>query len=153
MKKYLYIIFSVFVVLLLVFGFAMKKNLNEFISGKMQEQNSGEASLPVQEFIQKNYNYAKSSENFEFTFLEFSSTGCTSCEQMEPVLEEIRNIRNPKIKVVFVHIMKPENLDLMKYYGVSAVPMQILLDKEGNEFYRHFGIISAEDLLVKFVSK
>lgn len=119
----------------------------------MQEQSTGEVTVSVQEFIQKNYNYAKNNENFEFTFLEFSSTGCTSCEQMEPVLEEIRNTKNPKINVVFVHIMKPENLDLMKYYGVSAVPMQILLDKEGNEFYRHFGIISADDLLVKFVSK
>ncbi len=49
-----------------------------------------------------------------------------------------------------MHIMKPENQDWMKYYGISAVPLQILLDREGKEFYRHFGVISTEDLLAKF---
>jgi thioredoxin 1 len=45
--------------------------------------------------------------------------------------------------------MKPENLPWMKYYGISAVPMQILLDKQGNEFFRHYGFISAEELFSK----
>jgi hypothetical protein len=37
----------------------------------------------------------------------------------------------------------------MKYYGISAIPMQIILDKQGTEFYRHYGFISSNDLISK----
>jgi thioredoxin 1 len=69
---------------------------------------------------------------------------------MEPVLEEIRNLEKPKVNVVFLNIMQPENLSIMKYYGISAIPMQILLDKQGKEFFRHYGFISTEELMKKF---
>jgi thioredoxin 1 len=68
---------------------------------------------------------------------------------MEPVLEEIRNLEKPKVNVVFLNIMQPENLLMMKYYGISAIPMQIILDKQGREFYRHYGFISADELRKK----
>jgi thioredoxin 1 len=69
---------------------------------------------------------------------------------MEPVLEEIKNSVKPKINVVFLNIMHPENLSMMKYFGISAVPMQILLDKNGKEFFRNYGFISTEELHTKF---
>lgn len=68
---------------------------------------------------------------------------------MEPVLEEIRNSEKPKVNVVFLNIMHPENLSMMKYYGISSVPMQILLDKQGKEFFRHYGFFSAEEMIIK----
>jgi thioredoxin 1 len=68
---------------------------------------------------------------------------------MEPVLEEIRNLEKPKVNVVFLNIMQPENLPIMKYYGISAIPMQIILNKQGTEFYRHYGFITAIDLISK----
>ncbi len=150
MKKYLYIIFSSFVILLLVMGFIFKQDLNSLISTKIQSQAKEETSVSAQEFVQKNYNYNENGKNYDFTFLEFSSSGCTICKQMEPVLDEIRGLDKTKVNVVFLHIMKPENLNMMKFYGISAVPMQILLDKEGNEFFRHYGFISTADLLAKF---
>lgn len=138
------------VVVLLGIGFLNKTKLDRFISEKMQENVTPAIALSVEQMIQQKYNYEKNNNDFDFTFFEFSSTGCAECEKMEPVLETIRNYAEIKVNVVFIHIMKPENQDLMKYYGISAVPLQVLLDREGKEFYRHYGFISAEDMLRKF---
>ena len=150
MKKILpFLLLALFVVLLIV-GFLSQTTLNNFISQKMKEQVGAETSLSVEKMVESKYNYSKNAQNFEFTLLEFGSTGCTICKQMEPVLEELRNTENPKINVVFLNIMQPENLPMMKYYGISAIPMQILLDKNGMEFFRNYGFISAEELQTKF---
>ena len=34
----------------------------------------------------------------------------------------------------------------MKYYGIAAIPTQVLLNKEGKEFFRHTGFYSTEEL-------
>lgn len=146
------VLLSVLVLLLLI-AYVNKNNLNEFISNTLQKQASPEVILSAEEIIQKNYNYQKNKQDFEFTFLEFSSTGCAVCKQMEPVLEEIKVLKKVKVNVVFLHIMKSENQDLMKYYGISAVPMQILLDKNGKEFFRHYGFISSADLETKIIQQ
>jgi thioredoxin 1 len=49
--------------------------------------------------------------------------------------------------VVFINVLLPENQDLMKYFGVVAIPTQVLLNKEGVEFFRHSGYISTNDIL------
>ena len=138
--------------LLLGIGFLCKTKLNQFISEKMQQNVAPDVTLSVEQKIQQEYNYKNNNKDFDFTFLEFSSTGCVECEEMEPVLKAIENADEVKVNVnvVFMHIMKPEIQEWMKYYGISAVPLQVLLDKEGKEFYRHFGVISANDLLAKF---
>ena len=151
MKKYwpLFLIIPLFI--LLVIGILSRNTLNDFISEKMKEQTSTADSVSVEQFIELNYNHLQNKSGFEFTLLEFGSTGCTACKQMEPVLEEIRQLENPKVKVVFLNIMQPENLPQMKFFGISAVPLQIVLDREGKEIYRHYGFISSADLLRKFV--
>ena len=149
-KKFWPVILGLIFVVCLIIGYVQRDNLNQVISEKMQTQTASETLLSAKEFVKKNYNYLQNGEDYEFTFLEFSSSGCAVCKQMEPVLEEIKNSDEVKVNVVFLHIMKPENLDLMKYYGISAVPMQILLDKQGNEFFRHYGFISTEELQEKF---
>jgi thioredoxin 1 len=136
--------------LLLIVGFLSRTTLNNFISQKMKEQVDVKTTFSAEEMINSKYNYLKNNLKYDFTLLEFGSTGCTICKQMEPVLEEIRNSGNPKVNVVFLNIMKPENLPMMKYFGISAVPMQILLDKKGKEFFRNYGFISSKDLLTKF---
>ena len=139
------------IIVLLIVAFSMKGKLNNLISQKMKQEVSAENALTAEEQIQSRFNYIKNGQNFDFTFLEFSSTDCAICKQMEPVLEQVRTSKNVKVNVVFLHIMKPENLDLMKYYGISAMPMQILLDNQGNEFFRHYGFISTSELESRFI--
>lgn len=149
MKKYRPLLLIVPLLVLLIIAFLGRNTLNNFIAEKMRSQATGVDSLSVVQLIQSNYNYSKNRADFEFTLIEFGSTGCTVCKQMEPVLEEVRKLENPKVNVVFLNIMHPENLPQMKFFGVSAVPMQILLDKQGKEFFRHYGFISAADLVAK----
>ena len=149
MKKYRPLFLIVPLLVLLIIAFLGRNTLNNFIAEKMRSQATGVDSLSVVHLIESKYNYSKNRADFEFTLIEFGSTGCTVCKQMEPVLEEVRKLENPKVNVVFLNIMHPENLPQMKFFGVSAVPMQILLDKQGKEFFRHYGFISATDLVAK----
>jgi len=146
LKKIASVIVAVLMLVLLIFGYLQKDNLNSSISRVMQQQTTSETKLSVTDEIRSKYNYPQNGLNYDFTLLEFGSTGCAMCKQMEPVLEEVRNFRRYKVNVVFMHIMKQENLPWMKYYGISAVPMQVFLDKEGNEFFRHYGVISASEI-------
>jgi thioredoxin 1 len=153
MKKILPFLLLALLLGLLVIGFLSRTTLNNFISKKMKEQTGEEAAVAVEKQIDAKYNYLRNKQNFEFTLLEFGSTGCTVCKQMEPVLEEMRKLEDPKLNVVFLNIMHPENLSMMKYFGISAVPMQILLDKTGKEFFRNYGFISVEKLNKELNSK
>jgi len=147
-KIIIWIVFGGMAIVLLI-AYLGKNRLNNYLSEKMMEQTEPETTLSAEETIQLNYNYSSNGLKFDFSLLEFGSNNCILCKQMEPVLKEIRN-SEVLVNVVFIHTMKPENLALMKYFGISAQPMQILLDKHGKEFYRHYGFISTSDLLAKF---
>lgn len=149
LKKNLLVVLLVLFEVLLIFAVFNKNKLNNYIAQKIQKNTTREVVISVEELITKNYNYLDSSLNYGFTFLEFSSSGCVICKQMEPVLKEMQDLEEVKVNVVFLHIMKPENQEFLKYFGISAVAMQILLDKKGKEFFRHYGFISATDLEAK----
>jgi thioredoxin 1 len=68
---------------------------------------------------------------------------------MEPELEKVQNSVKPKINVTILNIMNPNSQNVMKYFGISAVPTQIILDRNGKEIFRNYGFIAAEDLLQK----
>lgn len=72
---------------------------------------------------------------------------------MEGVMEEVKDAYPQKVQVVFLNILKPENQELMKYYGVAAIPTQVLLDNAGLEYFRHTGYISTEELIPFFNTK
>lgn len=151
-KIILWVVFGGMAVLLVI-GFVMKDSMNRYISRLMKLETTTDIELVGNAMVDSLYNYSKNGQSYEVTLLEFGSTGCVICKKMEPVLDEIRNNEKIKTNVVFLHIMQQENLPLMKYYGISAVPMQILLDNEGNEFFRNYGFISAEELIGKALEK
>ena len=145
-QKYLSILIVCLVVFVLIAGYIFKGKLNSFIGESLSKTGSKDELEFATKMIQEHYNYIDNKLDYQYTLLEFSSSGCSMCKQMEPVLEEIRNAKEKKINVVFLHIMKPENLPLMKFYGISATPMQILLDKYGKEVFRHYGVISSNEI-------
>ena len=65
-------------------------------------------------------------------------------------MSDIRAKYPYRVNVVFVNIMLPENQRLMKYYGIAAIPTQVLLNKEGKEFFRHTGYFSTNELIITF---
>ena len=62
-------------------------------------------------------------------------------------MEDPENISG---NVVFPNILKPENQNLTKLFGIADIPTQVLLDKNGKEFFRHTGFYSTEDLEQKW---
>jgi thioredoxin 1 len=112
----------------------------------MKSQVSNELKSNIEIFIDTSYNYTKNNSGYKNTFLEFGATNCRACKQMETVLSEIRAKYPNSVKVVFINITKAENQDLMKYFGISVIPTQVLLNKEGKEYFRHCGFFSSKEL-------
>lgn len=131
---------------LIIIGFALKDDMNNYLSKMIKEQASSETKASGLALIDSLYNYTKNGQRYEVTFLEFGATGCSACKRMESVLKEIREKHPQNIQVVFLNVLKPESQELMKFHGVASIPTQVLLDKEGKESFRHTGYYSAEEL-------
>lgn len=134
---------------LLIMGFFLKDNMNNYLSKTIQKQASPEIIISGNALIDSLYNYSTNGLSYEITFLEFGATGCSACKNMEKVMEEIKSIYTTQVNVVFLNILQPENRDLMKLYGIASIPTQVLLDNTGKEFFKHTGYISSEELRSK----
>jgi len=136
-----------------VVAFALKDTMNYTIPEMMKQQASPELTSSGEALVDLSYNYIKNGSNYEVTFLEFGSTGCPACKRMESVMDEVRQKYPEKVNVVFLNILKPENQLLMKYYGIAVIPTQVLLDKEGKEFFRHSGYLPTSDIQKEVLHK
>ncbi len=83
--------------------------------------------------------------------LQFKSSGCAICKQMEPELKKVKNTADKKVNVTVLNVMTVNSLNVMKYFGISAVPTHLVLDKEGNEIFRKYRFISSDELLQKML--
>jgi len=143
-------VFTVFLlaltILLVIILFAFKDKLNDLASKSIKTQAGSEIVATESAFVDSAYNYTKNGLSYQITFLEFGAKGCSACKQMEIVMNEIRQGYPEKVKVVFLNVLLPENQRLMKYYGIATIPTQVLLNKEGKEYFRHAGYFSAQEL-------
>ncbi len=128
-------------------AFMNKNVLNDFIAEKMKTMVDKETSANIEKLIDSKYNYSKNGLDYEFTLFEFSSNSCSVCKKMEVELDKIKKSHADEINVVFINTTLPENQQLIKYMGIPAIPLQVILDKKGEEIFKHYGFISAEDLL------
>jgi thiol-disulfide isomerase/thioredoxin len=96
------------------------------------------------------YNYTKNNEPYQLTFLGFGSVGCIECKKMEKVLAEVRNKYKNRINVVFYNARIKENRKMFDHFGIKLIPVQILLDKNGKECFRHTGFYSFDQLNIEF---
>lgn len=151
-KKILPWIVFVFLFALIIFGFALKDSMNAFMSKMMQGQASPEITLSGNALIDSLYNYSANGLKYEITFLEFGAKGCQACKSMERVMEEIQSKFPNHVNVVFLNILEPESQNLMKLFGVAAIPTQVLLNNEGKEFFRHTGYLSTPELTLKILN-
>lgn len=134
----------------LIAGLLFKDNINGFISEKMKLQAGEEVILSGEVWVDSLFNYTKNGKDFQYSLLQFKSTGCNICKQMEPELENIRKTKVEKVNVMVLNVMNPNSQNVMKYFGISAVPTQILLDRKGNEIFRNYGFISSSEIKQKF---
>ena len=142
--------FLVIMILFIVSLFVFKGSMNALISKKMKEQAGESVKKSMALYVDSAYNFQNNKAGYQITFLEFGATGCSSCRMMEKVMEEVRSKYPLKIKVQFLNILLPANQDMMKYFGVAAIPTQVLLDGTGKEVFRHTGYFSFDDINKEF---
>lgn len=145
-KKILPWIIFILLLGLLIIGFSMKDKMNSYLSETMKQQASPEITLSGNALVDSLYNYSNNGLVYEITFLEFGAEGCSACKRMESVMEEIQSKYPSRVNVVFMNVLKPESQNLMKLYGIAAIPTQVLLDNQAKEFFRHTGFISTEEI-------
>lgn len=126
--------------------FVFKDDLNGYSSKMMQAQADSKTIKSESHRIDSVYNYNNNGLQYRFTFLEFGARGCSSCKKMERVMDIIKTTYPNHVNVVFINIRLPENRKIMEYFGVVAIPTQVLLDRDGKEYFRHTGYISEEKL-------
>ena len=151
MKKAFTWLFSIVLILLIIIAFQKKDVLNDIVAEKMKSMVDKEATAEIENLIDTKYNYSKNGLGFEYTIFEFSSYTCANCKKMEAELEKIKKSHTDQINIVFVNTTFPENQELIKYMGVPAIPLQIVLNDKGEEIFKHYGFISSEDLLAGFL--
>lgn len=150
MKKFISVLLPLGLLIMMISLFVFKDKLAETASKVVKSQANSAANSSVEAFIDSAYNYTKNNEPYQFTFLEFGATGCSACKRMEAVMDDIRQEYPMKVKVVFVNVLLPENHAQMLYYGVVAIPTQVLLSKHGKEYFRHTGFYSSAEIKLRF---
>lgn len=125
--------------------FIFKNSIYEYLSKSNVQQNYSE-NIEDTTTLNNRFNYKLSKLPFSLTFLEFGSTGCIECKKMEKVIEEIKLKYKDEVNVVFYNVRLKENKKIAEHYKIQMIPVQILLDKSGKEYFRHLGYISVEEL-------
>ena len=123
-RRYIYII--IFLVLLAaVFGFK-------------KVSNNTETSLTQEDVT---------TDEIKVTFVELGSVGCIPCDKMQPIMKEIEEEYKGQVKVVFHDVKTAEGNPYIKEFGIRAIPTQVFLDKDGNEYFRHLGFFAKDELV------
>ena len=153
MKKYRGYISVVLILVLFCSLVLFRDTLIRYASRNMTDRMEQSEKNVVEDSLSALYDYNTNKKSYEYTFLEFGSVGCHSCRQMEDVMETIKQEYGRRVNVVFINVSLKKNRDFVDYFGIATIPTQVLLDKNGKEFFRHSGFLSAEDLSKHFVKK
>ena len=153
MKKYRGYISVVLILVLFCSLVLFRDTLIRYASRNMTDRMEQSEKNVVEDSLSELYDYNTNKKSYEYTFLEFGSVGCHSCRQMEDVMETIKQEYGRRVNVVFINVSLKKNRDFVDYFGIATIPTQVLLDKNGKEFFRHSGFLSAEDLSKHFVER
>jgi thioredoxin 1 len=84
---------------------------------------------------------------YKVTFIELGSVRCIPCKQMQPIMKSIEEKYGKQVKVVFYDVWTEEGAPYGQKYGIEAIPTQVFLDENGNEYFRHLGFFPEEELV------
>lgn len=106
------------------------------------EKNTAKEDIQKQE--QKTVSDKK---DIKVTFVELGSVNCMPCKMMQPVMADIEKEYGAHVKVIFYDVWTKEGEPYGKKYKIRAIPTQIFLDKDGNEYFRHQGFFPKEEII------
>jgi len=82
--------------------------------------------------------------NSGLTVVDFFADWCGPCRKMGPILEEVENELNSKVK--FAKINTDNNLDMAKKYQVSGLPT-LMIFKNGEAVERLVGLMPKNSII------
>lgn len=80
--------------------------------------------------------------------LDLGADKCSACVALTPILEDLKEEYKGVLQVDFIDVWKNEAA--AKKYNIQTIPTQIFFNAKGEEFDRHIGFISKEDILKRF---
>ena len=81
------------------------------------------------------------------TLLELGSKTCVPCQMMESVLEKLEKGYGGVLNVKFIDLNLKENTSIGIKYKINRIPVQVFLDADGKELWRHEGYFPAENIV------
>jgi thioredoxin 1 len=82
--------------------------------------------------------------------IDLGAGECIPCKMMAPILTELKSEYEGMLDIVVIDVWK--NPFEAQKYGIRVIPTQIFYDANGQEFFRHEGFLSKEEILRKFKS-
>ena len=113
------------------------------------EKDSLSISKTISDSIAALFDYSGQNTAYNMTFLEFGATTCHECKKMEEVMKEVKE-KLKTVNVVFYNVRNKENNNMSEYFGIQMIPVQVLLDKNGKECFRHIGYYPFDSLSFEF---
>jgi len=156
MKKYLKILFLVLIASTLVIGVPyIKTPCNCGLTFPLAFTGAifgcgGEKAPEQQSNVnEKSMAIAADEENktgLKVTFVELGSVNCIPCRMMQPVMQKIEKQYSGQVKVIFHDVWTEKGKAEGFRFGIRAIPTQVFLDKDGEEYYRHEGFFPFEEI-------
>jgi thioredoxin 1 len=125
-------------------------------SGTNQKENEQTTSIQSEEAVsQKPISDKKDPEEntYKVTFIELGSVRCIPCQKMQPIMESVEEKYGDQVKVVFYDVWTPDGAPYAQQYGIQAIPTQVFLDENGEEYFRHVGFFPEDELMAVLKQK
>lgn len=106
-----------------------------------------DTSAPQKNAVAENKKQLPARSDIKVTFVELGSVNCMPCKAMQPVMEDIEKEFGDQVKVIFHDVWTKEGRPFGEKYKIRAIPTQVFLDKDGNEYFRHQGFFPKEEII------
>ncbi len=81
------------------------------------------------------------------TVLDLGADNCIPCKMMKPIFAELEKELDGIANILLLEIA--DYRDIANEYKVRVIPTQIFFDQNGEQYWRHEGFLSKEDILKK----
>lgn len=75
--------------------------------------------------------------------VDFYATWCGPCKMMKPILEDLKKIKQEKVRIVKIDVDKHNQI--ASQYQIQSVPT-LMIFKNGQQLWRQSGVMQANDL-------
>ena len=145
-SKKLNIVLIIFSITIFVLLFFAKDKLNCFVTNYHLRNNDAIITKSDSVLFFEQFDNSSNQHPFELSLIELGGAGCLPCMRMDTVLTEIGEKYKEKINVKVYRVSIRENRKYAKYLGANTIPTQIIMNKTGEEVFRHTGFLSREEL-------